>query len=209
MRSKYLVPASESSISEEIKKSRFLSFIQHTPDRRGAREWMAAIRAEHPQARHCCWASVAGNPEDSQCLGFSDDGEPSGTAGRPILQLLQGSGLGEVTAVVVRYYGGIKLGTGGLVRAYSSGIAQLLKTLPTREVQLSLAFTLVCDYDGLALCQHLLQEVGCQQVVIDYLQQVFVQGECPIDKVDILSRRLTDRSQGRLRPVWREDEGSR
>ena len=205
MRSKYLVPASLSSISEEIRKSRFLSFIQHTPDRCAAREWMAAIRAEHPQARHCCWASLSGNPDDSQCLGFSDDGEPSGTAGRPLLQLLQGSGLGEVTAMVVRYYGGIKLGTGGLVRAYSSGIGQLLKTLPTREVQLGLEFTLACGYDELALCQHLLQEVGCQQVVIEYLEQVLVRGECPIDKVEILGRWLNDRSQGRLRPVWLKD----
>ncbi len=70
-----------------------------------------SVRAEHPDARHHCVAWVAGAPDDSQQLGFSDDGEPAGTAGKPMLAQLMGSGVGEITAVVVRYYGGILLGT--------------------------------------------------------------------------------------------------
>ena len=81
-----------------------------------AKAFVESVRAEHPDARHHCVAWVAGPPDDSQQLGFSDDGEPAGTAGKPMLAQLMGSGVGEITAVVVRYYGGILLGTGGLVK---------------------------------------------------------------------------------------------
>lgn len=205
MRSCYPVPAQMVSSSEEIKKSRFLSYIKRTTDKEAARAWIAAIRSEHPQARHCCWAHVAGHPDDSQCLGFSDDGEPSGTAGRPLLQLLQGSGLGEVTAVVVRYYGGIKLGTGGLVRAYSSGVAQLLKELPTLELQLGLPFRLVCSYEEVALCQRLFEEAHCSRIEVCYAESVTLQGECPLGNTDLLEGWLINRTHGRLRPEWIEE----
>ncbi len=86
-----------------------------------AKAFVESVRADHPDARHHCVAWVAGPPDDSQQLGFSDDGEPAGTAGKPMLAQLMGSGVGEITAVVVRYYGGILLGTGGLVKAYGGG----------------------------------------------------------------------------------------
>ncbi len=79
------------------------------------------MKQKHPDARHNCWGFVAGRPDDSMLWGFSDDGEPSGTAGKPILAQLSGCGVGEITAVVTRYYGGIRLGTGGLVKAYGGG----------------------------------------------------------------------------------------
>ncbi|WP_200818668.1 YigZ family protein, partial [Colwellia marinimaniae] len=88
-----------------------------TKGRQAADQFVRDIKAQHPSARHHCWAFVAGRPSDGQQYGFSDDGEPSGTAGKPILNCLLGCNVGEMTAVVVRYYGGIKLGTGGLVRA--------------------------------------------------------------------------------------------
>ncbi|MBR7298722.1 IMPACT family protein, partial [Klebsiella pneumoniae] len=91
------------------------------------------VRAEHPDARHHCVAWVAGAPDDSQQLGFSDDGEPAGTAGKPMLAQLMGSGVGEITAVVVRYYSGILLGTGGLVKAYGGGVNQALRQLATQR----------------------------------------------------------------------------
>ncbi len=206
MRSHYPVPAEMLSCSEEIKKSRFLSYIKRTTDKEAARAWITAIANEHPQARHCCWAHIAGHPDDSQCLGFSDDGEPSGTAGRPLLQLLQGSGLGEVTAVVVRYYGGIKLGTGGLVRAYSSGVAHLLKDLPTLELQLGLPFRLVCSYEEVALCQRLFEEAHCSHIEACYAESVTLQGECPLGSVELLDGWLINRTHGRLRPEWIKEE---
>lgn len=127
----YLIPKSAVVFEEEIKKSRFITYLQHTEGLEQAKAFWAEIKAQHPNARHNCWAAVAGRPTDSQQLGFSDDGEPAGTAGKPMLSALLGSQVGEISAVVVRYYGGILLGTGGLVRAYGNGVQQALKLLET------------------------------------------------------------------------------
>ena len=129
----YLIPKSAIVFEEEIKKSRFITYLQHTEGLEQAKAFWAEIKAQYPNARHHCWAAVAGKPTDSQQLGFSDDGEPAGTAGKPMLSALQGSQVGEVSAVVVRYYGGILLGTGGLVRAYGNGVQQALKLLETER----------------------------------------------------------------------------
>ena len=106
----YLIPKSAVVFEEEIKKSRFITYLQHTEGLEQAKAFWAEIKAQYPNARHHCWAAVAGRPTDSQQLGFSDDGEPAGTAGKPMLSALQGSQVGEISAVVVRYYGGILLG---------------------------------------------------------------------------------------------------
>lgn len=111
------IPAEPVTFVEEIKKSRFITLLAHTDGVDAAKAFVESVRAEHPDARHHCVAWVAGRPDDSQQLGFSDDGEPAGTAGKPMLAQLMGSGVGEITAVVVRYYGGILLGTGGLVKS--------------------------------------------------------------------------------------------
>ena len=129
----YLIPKSAVVFEEEIKKSRFITYLQHTEGLEQAKAFWAEIKAQHPNARHHCWAAVAGKPTDSQQLGFSDDGEPAGTAGKPMLSALQGSQVGEISAVVVRYYGGVLLGTGGLVRAYGNGVQQALKLLETER----------------------------------------------------------------------------
>lgn len=142
----YLIPKSAVVFEEEIKKSRFITYLQHTEGLEQAKAFWAEIKSQHPNARHHCWAAVAGKPTDSQQLGFSDDGEPAGTAGKPMLSALLGSQVGEISAVVVRYYGGILLGTGGLVRAYGNGVQQALKLLETeRKVERQL-FQVHCDY---------------------------------------------------------------
>ena len=122
----WLIPAAPVTVVEEIKKSRFITLLAHTDGVAAAKAFVESVRADHPDARHHCVAWVAGPPDDSQQLGFSDDGEPAGTAGKPMLAQLMGSGVGEITAVVVRYYGGILLGTGGLVKAYGGGVHQVL-----------------------------------------------------------------------------------
>ncbi|SOY68110.1 conserved hypothetical protein [Cupriavidus taiwanensis] len=106
----------------EIRKSRFLALALPVADREAAMAALQALRAEHPTATHVCWALLAGGAS-----GMSDDGEPSGTAGRPILEVLRHHDLDGVLAAVVRYYGGVKLGAGGLVRAYTDAIAAALK----------------------------------------------------------------------------------
>ena len=164
----YLIPKSAVVFEEEIKKSRFITYLQHTEGLEQAKAFWAEIKAQHPNARHHCWAAVACKPTDSQQLGFSDDGEPAGTAGKPMLSALQGSQIGEISAVVVRYYGGILLGTGGLVRAYGNGVQQALKLLETeRKVERQL-FQVHCDYAQLNWIRIL-----CEQHQIEIYQQDF------------------------------------
>ncbi|MDR5854231.1 IMPACT family protein [Caballeronia sp. LZ062] len=114
-----------SSVSAEIdvRKSRFIALAIPVPDRDAAMHELERLRAEHPAATHVCWALLAGGQS-----GMSDDGEPSGTAGRPILEVLRHHEVDGVLAAVVRYYGGIKLGAGGLVRAYTDAIATAMQS---------------------------------------------------------------------------------
>lgn len=105
-----------------IKKSRFIGCVQPVPDRSSAQTIVASLKQQHPGAAHVCWALMAGGHSAAV-----DDGEPSGTAGRPMLEVLRHQELEGVLATVVRYYGGIQLGAGGLVRAYTDCVAQALK----------------------------------------------------------------------------------
>ncbi|MBY4834211.1 IMPACT family protein [Burkholderia dolosa] len=105
----------------EIRKSRFIAHAIPVDDRDAAMHALQRLRDEHPAATHVCWALLAGGQS-----GMSDDGEPSGTAGRPILEVLRHHDLDGVLGAVVRYYGGVKLGAGGLVRAYTDAIASAL-----------------------------------------------------------------------------------
>lgn len=118
---------------DSIKRSRFIVSVAHAPDTATARAFIEAVRGEFADATHNCWAFAAGPPGDTARIGCSDDGEPHGTAGRPMLQQLLHGGVGEVAAVVTRYFGGVKLGTGGLVRAYAAMARLGLDGLPLRQ----------------------------------------------------------------------------
>ncbi|WP_375058616.1 YigZ family protein [Zobellella sp. DQSA1] len=201
--SPYPVPAAPLVWEQDIKKSRFIAFLAHTPDPAAAKAFIDSVRAREPSAGHHCWAFVAGVPTDSRVLGFSDDGEPSGTAGKPILAQLQGSGIGEITAVVSRYFGGIKLGTGGLVRAYGGTVASALMQLETRERRIMGRLTVSAGYGDMALLEFLLGEVQGQWLEVDYGAEV--KGVLSVEARTIpeFCRQLRDRSQGRVvaRPV--------
>lgn len=126
-----LVPAdtSASEIDLEIKRSHFLGLAARTTSEAQAREFIASRRALYPDARHHCSAFIIANPGATPPERSNDDGEPSGTAGKPMLEVLRGSQIFDVTVVVTRYFGGTLLGTGGLVRAYSQATAQALEQL--------------------------------------------------------------------------------
>jgi len=194
----YPVPTESVSFSEEIKKSRFITLLAHTEGVEAAKSFINNVKSQHPTARHHCWAFVAGTPTDSQQLGFSDDGEPAGTAGKPILAQLLGSGVGEITAVVVRYYGGIMLGTGGLVKAYGGGVQQALKLLPTHEKVPLTEFTLQCDYAQLTLVENLLQQVGGHILQSNYGAAVDMRLALPATEASAIVTRLYDLSRGTL-----------
>ncbi|CNC29207.1 IMPACT family protein [Yersinia intermedia] len=194
----YLIPASPVTVSEEIKKSRFITLLAHTSGVNEAKDFIQQVKLQHLTARHHCWAFVAGRPTDSQQLGFSDDGEPSGTAGKPILAQLMGSGIGEITAVVVRYYGGIKLGTGGLVRAYGSGVQQALKQIEVKYKVPQVEYTLQCDYGQLAIVETLLQQVEGQIIGSEYAQFVTLHLSLPATQASQVGDKLRDLSRGTL-----------
>ncbi|MGK4329728.1 IMPACT family protein [Lonsdalea quercina] len=196
--SSYPVPAEQVSVSEEIKKSRFISVISPARGVEAAKAFILAQREQHPAAVHHCWAYVAGAPDDSQQLGFSDDGEPAGTAGKPILAQLMGSGIGEVAAVVVRYYGGVKLGTGGLVRAYGGGIQQALKQVTFTQRVLLREYRLQCDYPLLAPVEVIVRQLEGQIVSTEYGADVRLQLALPLHATDEADRRLRDISRGAL-----------
>lgn len=117
----------------EVQKSRFIARVAHVTTPEQAQQLIDQARLDHPDASHHCSAFIAGAPNEQNDIGFSDDGEPGGTAGRPMYQVLEGSGFGQIGAVIIRYFGGTKLGTGGLVRAYSKSLLQALETLPAQE----------------------------------------------------------------------------
>src|SRR5512136_3037013 len=131
--SRYPVPAGSARVEETILRSRFIASAAPAATVEEARAFVAALRAEFSDATHNCYAYVAGPPGSTAQVGMSDDGEPGGTAGRPMLAVLLGSGVGDLVAVVTRFFGGTKLGTGGLVRAYSGGVKAALAQLPLQE----------------------------------------------------------------------------
>ncbi len=114
----------------EVKKSRFIAFAYPAASREEALAHLDETKRLFPDARHHCWAYLVGNPYSPQAVAMSDDGEPSGTAGKPILNVLEHKEVGDVMLIVVRYFGGVKLGAGGLVRAYSAAAEQVMSVLP-------------------------------------------------------------------------------
>lgn len=154
--SRYSVPGGIHRVADEIKRSRFVTTLARTSSVAEAQAFIRVIRDEFPDATHHCWAYVIGPPGTTAQIGMSDDGEPHGTAGRPMLNALLHADVGDVTAVVTRYYGGTNLGTGGLVRAYGGGVIRALETLPRAERVEFVAVSVAIDYTRVSAFEQLL-----------------------------------------------------
>ena len=194
----YLILENPLSFQEEIKKSRFITYLAHIEGKQQALDYLQSIKVLHKDARHHCWAYIAGGPKDSVQMGCSDDGEPKGTAGKPMLSLLQGTSVGEIMAVVVRYSGGIKLGTGGLVRAYSNGIQQLAPQMETIEKRFYQQYQLHCDYAQMALIESLLATTFGRIVQVEYLQSVNALIEVDQQFTEQFIEQLNSLTQGKV-----------
>ncbi|OOF71377.1 YigZ family protein [Rodentibacter caecimuris] len=197
----YFVPKSEVLFEEEIKRSRFITYIRHTEGIEQAREFWQEIKLQHPTARHHCWAAVGGSPVDSQQFGFSDDGEPAGTAGKPMLNALLGSRIGEISVVIVRYFGGILLGTGGLVRAYGNGVQQALKLVETKIKIQRRIFYLICEYAQLNLVQMLCGKYDVEIYQQDFQQNISLSLGISDKSLQLFEQELNERSSGQLKLV--------
>lgn len=132
----YPVPSGYLERETEVKKSRFIARVHPVSSRDEVREHVARAHQDYPDARHVCWAYQIGRPGSAAEAAMNDDGEPSGTAGKPILNVIQHKDMGDVLVIVVRYFGGIKLGAGGLVRAYA-GAAESVLSEVGRTIQQS------------------------------------------------------------------------
>lgn len=170
------VPAAMVQCEQVILRSRFISSLAPAPDPDSARAFIAEIKELYDDASHNCWAFVAGAPGSTASVGCSDDGEPSGTSGQPMLKVLLHSGVGEIVAVVTRYFGGTKLGRGGLVRAYTGGVQSALAVLDTVPKVEMVRITLRLEYSMLDRFQrsHTRFGVQVQDTVFSDQVQVWV-----------------------------------
>lgn len=175
-----------------IKKSRFIGCVQPVADRAAALAVVAALRAEHPGAAHVCWALMAGGQSAA-----NDDGEPGGTAGRPMLEVLRHQELEGVLATVVRYFGGVKLGAGGLVRAYTDAVAQAL--LGAHKLPLQRLRTLACSvpYAMEGMLRREIAAAGAMLTEVAHGSLVGITFTVVETQAESLRLRIDDASQGR------------
>jgi len=160
--SKYWVPVQSSRVEFEVKKSRFIGFACKVDTREQALQALQDEKKLFPDARHHCWAYQIGAPWSPHTAAMNDDGEPNGTAGKPILNVIQHKGISHVMVVVSRYFGGVKLGAGGLVRAYSNSAEQALSTLAVSEFEPMVKVHVSCPFSEEQWLRHWLaqHEVG-------------------------------------------------
>lgn len=183
-------------VEQVIKKSRFITHLFHAPGIEVAKTLVQQVKQQHPDAGHNCWAFVAGSPDNSMMLGFSDDGEPSGTAGRPMLAQLQGSGVGEICAVVSRYFGGIKLGTGGLVKAYGSSVQQALSALECAQKVARSYISFDYDYSLQGSIDYLFEQYAADIIAQEFQQQARVTVAIDASRVTAFCKQLENVSKG-------------
>lgn len=193
---RFPVPARVHRVEESIRRSRFVTTLAHAPDAEAAHAFVDSVRDEFPDATHNCWAFVAGPPGSTTHVGMSDDGEPHGTAGRPMLTALLHGGVGEIVAVCTRYFGGTKLGTGGLSRAYSGGVVRALESLPVEEKVERQAVDLEVGYPDVDAIQRLIAEKELVVLEETFGARVRYRLGVPVDEVEALGRRVADLTRG-------------
>ena len=184
-------------VSEKvIEKSRFITYSAHVESEEEARAFIARIRSEHSLATHVCFAFVS--DKVGNLMRFSDDGEPQGTAGMPILDVIKNKKLFETAVAVVRYFGGVKLGAGGLVRAYSSCVAECLDGADIRVVETCVAIAATVDYTGIDGMQKYVSSQPCSLLSTDYGEKVRFVIAVKKKDADSFCGGLVDYMQGRV-----------
>lgn len=196
--SSYSVPAESVQHELVIKKSQFITFVAAAAEVPQAQAFIESIRKQYPDARHVCWAYLVGKPKQTTLLSCSDDGEPAGTAGKPMLNVLQHSGMGDIVAVVVRYFGGIKLGTGGLVRAYSGSVNEALKRLPTTKKVAMMPLNFRLPYAMEDWLRRTLATYAATVEHAEYGDALQINCLCPTDQQEPLMQFIADNGRGQV-----------
>ena len=204
-RKSYLVAINEVIEETIVNRSRFICYLFPCQNSEQFKAQLQTCQQAHPNASHHCYAFLHGAPSDSQKYGFSDDGEPSGTAGRPMLASLQGGEVGEVAAVVVRYFGGTKLGTGGLSRAYSLSVRNALEKLQSQLKIPMVETSLSCQYTQIGDVLYFVEQSGSQVIEQSYEQEINLRLQIPESEVANLAKQLETMSSGKLVLTFDED----
>ncbi len=178
-----------------IKKSRFLGIAANVDSEEEARELLNAIRKEHYSARHVCYAYSIGDNNPS--LKFSDDGEPGGTAGRPILDVVTNSGVSNIIIIVVRYFGGVLLGTGGLVRAYTESAQEAVKAAEKTTVWVTETFDITLDYGDFERVKSLIEKIEGASLEVAYTDKVVISATVPEKECNRLKQEIIEVTAGR------------
>ncbi len=181
-----------------IKGSLFWCSMGHATTVEEARAFVDSIKKEFADATHNCWAFAVGPPKDTARVGFSDDGEPHGTAGRPMLTALHHSGVGELVCVVTRYFGGIKLGTGGLVRAYQGAVLDNLQSLPTKERITPVYLHVVMEYSYIVLFRRMLAAFEVEILEEHFTADAAFTLRLPQEHAEAFSLELTNMTDGMI-----------
>ena len=193
---RYPIPAARHRAELTIERSRFICTLARCESPEDAQAFIREMNSEFADATHNCWAYVAGPPGSTSRIGMSDAGEPHGTAGRPMLTVLLHSGVGEIAAVVTRYFGGTKLGTGGLVKAYGGAVQHALETLPRAERVEVVDVTVAIGYASITVAKQILEAMEAQIVEEDYAAIVRYRLKVPRPNVDALRAALLDATRG-------------
>lgn len=174
----------------EIKKSEFITYAYPVTSREQAMFHVQQLREQYADARHHCWAYIIGDPDNTTSAGFDDDGEPSGTAGRPILNVLQHKSIGNIIVIVVRYFGGIKLGAGGLTRAYAGSAQaavdamQLCPYVPMTQLQI------LAQFATEGQCRYIVESLNGTIDSVDYSKEVRLSVTIAEADIEALKQRL-------------------
>ncbi len=179
----------------EIQKSKFITHLAHVESEEAAREFIQTIKKRYFDARHNCSAYVLG--ADSAKQKSNDDGEPGGTAGNPILEAIKKNGLTNIAVVVTRYFGGIKLGAGGLIRAYSHAAALGINAATTLEMTPFAQLDVSIAYDNLAAIEHYMRQNEIRSTDADYAENVTLHLLIPPEKIDLVREDITNMTAGR------------
>jgi len=193
------MPSGTVSSEQLISKSRFIAAVTYAGDKNEAMSFIKKISASHPGAHHNSFAFIIGSPEGSSETGYSDDGEVSGCAGKPILSILRHRAIGNVAAVVTRYYGGTKLGTGGLVRAYSSTLMLALDKLELREHVLLITVSVTIPYQFESPLRQLFKKNGIGFSNPIYSDEVSVRTDLPEDKAEYIKSEVMNLARGQAK----------
>ena len=191
----YLVPTGYGTGEYDEKRSRFIGQLWPVETEEEALAKIAAVKKEHYDARHNCFAYIL---RDSGTVRYSDDGEPQGTAGQPMLAVLQGTGLENVCCTVTRYFGGVLLGTGGLVRAYTAAAKAAVEDAGISRMALWQSVTLCCPYKLFDRIKRLLEEQEAVTETIDYGADITVSALVREDRRESFDTALTELSAGSI-----------